>query len=125
MYNRVETLVHLAFEGANDFSRWGFFYCEFDRQVKVHLILNPFTLNMLLKCRFATLQDQGTLALFLVKVPRSKVFIGDQISRFESQAGRVREELPLTMPQAIHEIAAVDVSVWFSISSVLYLTLHD
>jgi len=32
---------------------------------------------MLLKGRFATLKDQGTLAMFLVKVPRSKVLIGD------------------------------------------------
>jgi hypothetical protein len=125
MYNRVVTLVHHAFKSADYFSRGGFLDCEFYRQVKVHLILNPFAIDMLLKGRYATLQDQGTLPMFLVKVPRSKVLIGDRISRLQSQAGRVRKKLALTMPQAIHKIPAVDVSVGFSISSVLYLTLHD
>lgn len=64
--------------------------------------------------------------MFLVKVPISKVFIreGERIFGLHGKLGRVREVLPLAMPQAIHEIAAVDVSVGFSISSVLYLTLN-
>ena len=84
MYNRVVTLIQHALKSADDFSRRGFLYCEFDRQVKIHLILNPFALDMLLKGRFTTLKDQGTLTMFLVKVPRSKVLIGDLFSRIQS-----------------------------------------
>jgi hypothetical protein len=71
MYNWVVALVHHAFEGADNFSRGGFLDCEFYRQVKVHVILNPFSIYLLLQGRLAALQNQGSLAMLLVKVPRS------------------------------------------------------